>query len=351
MKKVFLTIVTLLVSTAALVAQPVLREASHGVLPGYPNPMILTKADAPGDAGRGVVWDFSAIPQLGPFQGEVLEPSLLAPEVAFATANSCLVEDDLQAFMQSSRKELKVLGLRVQNNGYTNFYREYSDPVIKMKYPFRYGNSYAGVTQGAEYYGGRHVYDIDYDYTVKADGSGKLILPGSTLEDVLRVVTTVKVTYHRGNYTSESTISTYRWYVKSHRYPVLSLIFSHNADGTLRCVKAAYNPVVEPAALLAQEEVNAENQENKEVLAKINARPNPFTESITVDYTLQENARVIVALYNLQGFLVKTLYQGMQPAGEFQHTFTNEVQGFPAGVYVLRVEAGGKALNQRLLKL
>lgn len=311
--------------------------------------MVLTQVDNPGPAGKDVIWDFSGIPQKGPFRGEVTDPSVMLPEMELIGANTCLVEGHLQAFMVSGRKKLEVLGLRVPAS---KMIRIYDAPVVKMKYPFRYGSQYHSSATGKETYNNNYTFEVEVDNTLHADAIGTLILPGTTLKNALRVVTTQKITYKHQHGTSTSVVETYRWYVKSHRYPVLSLIYDRTKDGNLRSVKAAYNPVVEPEALLAKKSSTAEGEEeNHGALTSLNARPNPFSSTLTVSYTIEKRTNVIIALYNIQGYLVKTLYQGELEAGTYENTFSSDVQGLAAAPYILRVEAQGKALTQKLIKM
>lgn len=352
MKKLSLVLTAMLL-VGSLSAQTVLRESTHGILPGYPNPMILTQTDNPGVAGKGVVWDFSALPQYGAFQGETIEPSTANPEPAFASANSLLVEDDLEAFLKSNSRQLKVVGMRVQT---ANMVRTFEKPYVKMRYPFAYGDRYRSTGKATDTYSGRYAYNVDFDITIDADGLGTLILPGTTLKNVLRVVTYQEISYVRdGNALSTSHVETYRWYVNSHRYPVLSLIYERNKEGKLIFVKGVYNPVVElpeAAELVASkaEEGAAQNQRDAK-LASLEVRPNPFADDLKVSYTISDRASVIVALYDLQGNLVRTLDQGVKESGVYQREFANELQGLQGGIYIVRVEAGGAALDVKVVKL
>ena len=315
MKRLVLVATTLLFAATATFGQTVLKEKTHGLLPGNPNPMIETEFSTPGAAGEGVVWDFSALPQKAAFYGHVEEPITYNPPVEAAKSNTLLIEDNLEAFMTTNANELRVLANRVGTFVRTSIYYTNSDFTQKFV----------------------------LDYSVEADAYGTLLLPGTTLKNVLRVVTTHSYIYDN-NYTS--TVVTYRWYVKSHRYPVLSLIFEKRNDGTLYPLKGAYNAVVEAPEILAKVE-----KEGKGAVTTLNLYPNPFSAELNVKYTLSARTNVTIALYNAQGLLVKTLLQQNQEEGAYTSTFTNEVQSIPAGMYVLRVEANGGVLSQQVVKV
>lgn len=339
MKRLVLVATTFLFAATATFGQTVLKEKTHGLLPGNPNPMIETEFSTPGAAGEGVVWDFSALPQKAAFYGHVEEPITYNPPVEAAKSNTLLIEDNLEAFMTTNANELRVLANRVGT-----FVRTFEKPVLKMRYPFAYGDRFAERTPASIYYtNSDFTQKFVLDYSVEADAYGTLLLPGTTLKNVLRVVTTHSYIYDN-NYTS--TVVTYRWYVKSHRYPVLSLIFEKRNDGTLYPLKGAYNAVVEAPEILAKAE-----KEGKGAVTTLNLYPNPFSAELNVKYTLSARTNVSIALYNAQGLLVKTLLQQNQEEGAYTSTYTNEVQSIPAGMYVLRVEANGGVLSQQVVKV
>lgn len=348
MKRLLVTI-AMLGAVATAMAQVVMQETTHGVLPGYPNPMIRTTAVAPGPAGEGVAWDFSALPQLGPFRGEVVEPSTMAPAIEYANANSCLVEDDLQCFLRSSKEGLDVMGERM-DEGKVEWV--YYAPLRKHAYPFAYGDHFTSTTTGQQrYQGSNFVFDFSVSVSSVADGQGTLILPGTTLHNALRVKTVRQTNYsHEGQNAGGYTVETYRWYVASHRYPVLTLNFTRKPDGTLEPAKSAYNPVVEPVAEQLPIAEGSEVKPKDATLKSLTVTPNPFGSELHVSYELAKAGNVILALYDVQGFLVATLAQGAKDAGEYTATFTSQLQQLPAGVYVLRLESAGSCKSAQLLK-
>ena len=337
MKKSLLTI-SLAFAVGFALAQTVLTEKTHGLLPGNPNPMILTESNTPGVAGQGVVWDFSALPQKAAFYGSVEAPETFLPPTEANKCNTLLKEGDLEAFMTTNSNELRVLANRVQT-----YVCSYEQPVTKMRYPFSYGDEFAGETGATIYYtNSDYRQHINLSYNVKADAYGTLLLPGTTLKDVLRVATTQTRKYSE-YYTS--TVITYRWYVKSHRFPVLSLIYEKRENGDLVYLQGAYNPVIEASSLITQ--TDKENSNGK--VTTLNLYPNPFSATLNVNYSLNGKSNVTIALYNAQGMLVKTLLQHNQEEGSYTNAF--DVQNMTAGLYVLRVEASGSVLSQQIIKV
>lgn len=79
-------------------------------------------------------------------------------------------------------------------------------------------------------------------------------------------------------------------------------------------------------------------------------RPNPFTQQLTVDYTITKPGPTSIQLYDLQGKVVKrvSLSDG-QTAG--MHREVIDMDGaLPAGVYFLRMDLNGDSQIQKLIK-
>lgn len=89
-------------------------------------------------------------------------------------------------------------------------------------------------------------------------------------------------------------------------------------------------------------------------LALSPVRPNPFSDTMSLAVTLTRADAVKAIVFSVTGRRLRTLHSGEAPAGELRlewdshDMFGNPV---PAGVYFLRVESGGVALNRRLVVL
>ena len=64
--------------------------------------------------------------------------------------------------------------------------------------------------------------------------------------------------------------------------------------------------------------------------------PNPFNPQATVQYHLSSPDHATLRVFDATGRLVRTLVEGMQPAGE--HTVVFDASGLPSGVYMLRLQ-------------
>ncbi|HPG40295.1 MAG TPA: choice-of-anchor D domain-containing protein [bacterium] len=88
--------------------------------------------------------------------------------------------------------------------------------------------------------------------------------------------------------------------------------------------------------------------------AMFNAYPNPFNPETTVKYTLHQDARVTIAVYDLLGRQVKTLIDEQQSAGAY-HVVWNGMDAAGAkvssGSYIIRMETENILQIQKIMLL
>ncbi|MBN1781219.1 T9SS type A sorting domain-containing protein [bacterium] len=71
--------------------------------------------------------------------------------------------------------------------------------------------------------------------------------------------------------------------------------------------------------------------------------PNPFNGITQIRYVLQESAPVLLAVYNIQGQIVRTLVQEFQSPGEYRLDWNGrDASGkqVPGQIYISRLTAG-----------
>lgn len=115
--------------------------------------------------------------------------------------------------------------------------------------------------------------------------------------------------------------------------------FMQNPDVQLGLTRAGFQTVsgagVEPRA------------DAEELLAW--GAPNPFTRTATIRFRLPQAGPVRLAVFDLEGRQVSRLVDGERPAGE--QAVTWEAGEVPSGVYYVRLEAGGRAVTKRLVRV
>lgn len=75
--------------------------------------------------------------------------------------------------------------------------------------------------------------------------------------------------------------------------------------------------------------------------------PNPFTDSINMNYSITERARVRVELLNTNGQLVKLLMEETLPEGNY--TLQTNTEQLPAGSYIYRLRVGAKVQEAQVI--
>jgi hypothetical protein len=75
--------------------------------------------------------------------------------------------------------------------------------------------------------------------------------------------------------------------------------------------------------------------------------PNPFVRSATISYRLSGRGHVSMLLYDVQGRLVRTVVDGVQPAGQHQVMLPGD--GLPSGVYYYSLESNGQRVGKRCI--
>ena len=78
-------------------------------------------------------------------------------------------------------------------------------------------------------------------------------------------------------------------------------------------------------------------------------QPNPFNPVTTLRFSVPEQSRVTIRLYNVMGREVRTLVDEDLEAGH--HTMTLSGEGLPSGVYFCRMEAAGFSQTRKLILL
>jgi uncharacterized delta-60 repeat protein len=76
--------------------------------------------------------------------------------------------------------------------------------------------------------------------------------------------------------------------------------------------------------------------------------PNPFNPSTTIEFTLPQDGRATLKVYNVLGQAVATLFDDRAEAGRIYHA-QFDAAWFTSGVYVSVLESGGKRLLRKMV--
>jgi hypothetical protein len=75
--------------------------------------------------------------------------------------------------------------------------------------------------------------------------------------------------------------------------------------------------------------------------------PNPFNPTTTIHFTVPKSDKVKLAIYDVNGKLVRELVKGAIPAGHHKTTF--DARGLVSGLYFYRFEAGSYISTRKMV--
>lgn len=84
-------------------------------------------------------------------------------------------------------------------------------------------------------------------------------------------------------------------------------------------------------------------------LLSLAVSPNPFRGQTAIRYKTQEDCLVKIAICDIYGATLHTIFEKTQPAGSYTVDFSGET--LPAGFYLCKVSAGAETKTARLIKL
>jgi len=327
-----------------LPAQTVLTYQNHALLPGHPNHMKLSEYTNPGAAGKNVVWDFTSLNCAGDFAGSSDEPSALRNDSTFNEANVVIGEFGSTFYFRVTDFIMEQHGYKSED-GLTRIH--YSEPFVKMKFPFAFGDAFAGNYKGI-ISSGCTIGLLDGRYATEADATGTLLLPNDvTYDNALRVREAKIYDQRVGDTSTHVEIVTYRWYINENRYPLLTLIRKHYnyANGKSKIeTQAAYNPkmIIRPGSPYA---VNSLASDLKFVVF-----PNPSSDRFTASFKLDADADVHLAIYALSGAMIKELISGRLAKGEHSREISSVESGMGRGPYLMILAVNGVVTTVKILR-
>jgi len=135
--KTILTLSICIILSIQLKAQTTLTYAENGLIIGDSYNFKEIQFPDPGDAGADRTWDFSRIQFTGKNPVSTLQSPALPKTAGIGDYNLSLFENGYDYFMNSTGNSLEEIGYV---NSELKLTLRYSDPVLKMKFPFSYGN-------------------------------------------------------------------------------------------------------------------------------------------------------------------------------------------------------------------
>jgi hypothetical protein len=341
-----LTLVFCLAFSAGLFSQTVLTYKNNGLVPGD---SIITREIEyvqPGSAGENQVWDFSGIKVTGKINISRLPSVAQLPDHNAEDYNVMIQEDDRDYYITLDENAYIEKGFTA---GKTSII--YSDPIIRLKFPFSYGDTFTDKYLGDAIYCGSTIIPVTGDYTVTADATGTLILPGMIIRNVLRLKVEKNAFQVNPCSITESSVVRYMWYASGARYPVMGTNYAEHKSTSKepQVIKAAFiNPQDAGLQLVTGDNVYP----NRVADYSVATYPNPFQEKLDYVYLLRKPMRVTVELLDVSGKELSVVESGaMQAEGLHFGEIDSYSRNLSMGVYYLRFTFGNETYVSKVVKM
>ena len=95
-------------------------------------------------------------------------------------------------------------------------------------------------------------------------------------------------------------------------------------------------------------DVGVDNEQINSSSDWVNLYPNPSSDNQNLVLFLQKNSKLSVDLYDVQGRLIKLVYEGKQNGGETK--LKVDINNLSAGMYIYKITAGDKVKSIQFIK-
>jgi len=349
MKNIHFTYILLFISLG-LFAQNTLTYKNNALLTGDSATSREIQFVDPGTAGPNQIWDFSKIEYTGKNPVSSMQPSSAMKTSGVQDFNLLLKDSGYDYFMKTSVNNLEEIGYVNKEKKMT---LSYSEPVVKMRYPFSYGDQFSDPFTGVAFFNENYRIDFSGTNTVTGDAYGTLILPDMVIKNTLRVKSVKKGLQINMCGSTEISISRYSWYAPGFRYPVMTISIVENRyrGGVPEITKTAF--------------VNTQQQRDGSAIASVNQGsqvetsdvsvilfPNPFREKLSYNYFLRKQLPVSIEITDMSGkYNARLLKNQIQGEGLHSGELDAVTQNLAPGVYYIRFTFGKQVVVEKVVKI
>ncbi len=309
----------------------------------------------PGGSGPGQVWNYPDLQFTGNDPVSTINSPSLPKMSGVRDYNLLLSDNGYDYFMN-----LTTVGL--EEKGYWNAGLKlsliYADPVLKMKYPFSFGDQFTDHFDGTAWYGQASAIQFSGDCAVSADAHGKLILMDQVIDGVLRVKSVKKGLQINTCGTTDVNIVKYSWYASGYRYPVMNvnIVETSSNGGKPVITQTAYvntsQEVAKRGSIAVIGSAPAPTKTPAETNIKVLVSPNPFVDNLTYSYVLPESMVVSIDIYDLAGkYNGWLVINQKQVAGLQNGELSAATYGLTPGVYFIRFTFENQVEIFKVIKL
>jgi len=344
MKKFILLQTCLLIAILGFSQGPVLTMYNSAPVPGdcFLSYLADTTGVVAGDPGANMTWDYSNLNIGTEMVYEIYQDTTYVSFTNFPNFTTLYGAGNTYYFLNISDSAYRMVGeahypgaLYMGPDRLLN----YSDPATIMRYPMSYPLSF---TDHYAAYSSAMFTEIFREgvTSTKADGYGKLILPFTTINNVIRM----RITTDNTDSTIVSLFNTtsvvhshdvkYLWYDGITKTPVLVIEYPGNHS-------SAFNQTsVRVAAWMAGA---GDRNSCKPVFS---VYPNPASNNLHVSFILAGQTDVTFALLTVTGNeLLRVPAEALSPGN---HKQCIDISGIPGGLYILKCTAGKESTFHKI---
>jgi hypothetical protein len=304
-------------------AQPILTATGTNPVVGNHFTLVYSNYVSSGNAGANQTWNLSAM--TGSSQSiSIVNPANTPNGTSFPNSN---VTWDLTGTSNYLYYKTSSTALQSYGDVYGTVTTTLSDPEDYLHFPFAYTNTYTDSWAG--HYVSNNGYSVfrTGTVTVTADGWGTLTTPNGIYNNTMRVhflevfkdsiVGVSNITYNNDEYF---------WYMNGAPVPIASVYTATSSNG---------GPYT--GGYYVSGTVGIAN--DFDITSASNLYPNPATDQITINLTLQESKTVSVQLYNEIGQKIErsAKLDGIQGI----NTIELNVATWPKGIYFAQILLDG----------
>ena len=329
MKRIFTFLLIALGAIPLLYSQVTMTRASHGFFLGQSHECQEVQNQVPGESGTNCVWDFSKVTFLKDDKSvaDLSDDNYGTGPIKVSRNDGC------EFFFNTTENANEYWGYKTANSTL-----QYTEPIVKTKYPQTYNTQFSGKYAGTyTVEGSNYTCNVEGTYSTHVDGAGVILLPGDVSFPALRVRTTEG--------TAKFERVKYLWYAQDVRLPLFVILedYSIAADGTRKLLSAQtfLNTQAKSPTGIKSLDINA---------IACQVFPNPFQNELQITYSVMEKALVTVELYSSSGSKLATLVANELQSGT--QTLTQDVSKYTqqGGVYLLKITIGDKTYAEKLVK-
>lgn len=322
------------ITSYCTIAQPVITAADLNPVPGetlYYNTDIgedTVYFDGPGAAGAGVTWDFHIMPAGGTSITNFMLCTS-APICDSFTGNLA----GLRTLTWPSGADTSYFYFSATSTAFTSLgYSYYStnEPAYYksgVKLPMIYGDTYMDTSFHKSSSAAAYTYDpITSVDTVQIDGYGTLILPGGTVNNVLRM--------KRSTNSASTHYEEYYWFSPEYHYCIMALLIQYEFGTDIPSFNNfAYRAILTPTGV-----------KNTQSDDKLIVAPNPASDNVNLSFNLANADNSSITIYDVTGTVVDKKYALVQG----DNNISINTSSLPAGTYLLRLQTVTGTTTQKI---